>query len=54
MSKEILEILAKRMQELEELGLEDSDEYEKLSNDYHSVAIDLVFDELVPDLILPD
>lgn len=40
--KKLLEQIATQMEDLEKRGLQESNEYEKLSDDWQSLALDLV------------
>jgi hypothetical protein len=46
MSKETLEKLRKNLKVLEARGLTDSDEYERLSDEYQAIAQDLVMESI--------
>lgn len=43
---ETLERIGKRLEELEAQGLQDSDEYDDLSDDYQAIAQDLVLNQI--------
>lgn len=47
--KAALDRMAARLEELKQQGLEDSDEYEELSDEWQSLAQDLVLNNIFSD-----
>jgi len=47
--KAALDRMAARLEELKQQGLEDSDEYEELSDEWQSLAQDLVLNNILSD-----
>jgi hypothetical protein len=49
MSQSTLDKLSVRLDELEKAGLEESDEYEKISDDYQAIALNMVEGSILGD-----
>ena len=47
----LLESLRRRILEMEDDGLEDTQEYEKLSDDYQALALDRVVENILEDIL---